>query len=137
MEIRVICAQCGKEFAADRRNKKYCSSDCYQKRQCEEKSRAWAEKHAKELEERKKTAIETVKDCKHKNCACRSKMSNRAIETCDYLLITKKPGGARYQNAISINRKQRAGEARCKIGERGFNRIRRRDAPLNRASAVN
>lgn len=95
MEIRVICAQCGKEFAADRRNKKYCSSDCYQKRQCEEKSRAWAEKHAKELEERKKTAIETVKDCKHKNCACRSKMSNRAIETCDYLLITKKPRGCK------------------------------------------
>ena len=95
MEIRVICAQCGKEFTADRRNKKYCSSECYRRHHCQEKSRAWAEKHAKELEERKKNAIETVKDCRHKDCAYRSKMSNKAIETCDYFLITNKPRGCK------------------------------------------
>lgn len=93
MEIKKICAQCGREFTADRKNKKYCSSECYQKHQCEEKRDAWAEKHAKELAERKK--IETIKDCKHKDCIYRPTRAGSAIQTCDYCLITKMPRGCK------------------------------------------
>lgn len=107
MEIRVICAQCGKEFTADRRNKKYCSPDCYQKHHCQEKSRAWAEKRAKQIA-KKETTIETVKECKHKNCAYRSKMSNKAIETCDYFLITNKPRGCKISECDKFKPKEKS-----------------------------
>lgn len=93
MEIKKICALCGREFTADRRNAKYCSKECYKENHNEEKRKAWAESRAKRLAEKPK--IETVKDCKHKDCAYKSKMSNRAIETCDYCLITKMPRGCK------------------------------------------
>lgn len=93
MKIEVCCGVCGKTFTADRRNKKYCSSECYQKHQCEEKCKAWAENRAKRLAEKKK--IETMKACKHIDCIFRSSGVGGSIVTCDYILKMRAPRGCK------------------------------------------
>lgn len=91
MEIEVCCGVCGKTFTADRRNKKYCSPECYREKQLKDKHDAWVARQA----EVKKNRIETMKDCKHIDCIFRSSGVGGSIVTCDYILKMRVPRGCK------------------------------------------
>ena len=96
MEIKKICAICGREFVADRKNKKYCSPECYRNKQLEDKHVAWLKKKAKLRADRSSgPKPDGDNEYGHDDCYYRSSSAVRGFSTCDYIIRTGEPRGCK------------------------------------------
>lgn len=86
MQIKKICAFCGNEYVADRKNAKYCSDKCHQ-----ESIKA----HRREETARRKSEMTEKANTQEKCDSCFYQSASRTFPTCDYILHTGIPRGCK------------------------------------------